>query len=274
VSKFLENQKKLKILNIKSKNLGFFKYLKKVEKKTILEIKLFESDSNLDYMLKKLSKCPNLKRICFYDSNLYGSQNLRNVVFPSLEDLEIINCNFLSSDELPSPIIPFLINNGMNLMSIRLSSISDNQVHRFLLNIPQYCSNLVSLSVDIQDKNELKIFRKILKRCHNLKNVDFGNRCEWKYFVNEYIRYLSKIRPLNLRKLRVRYWKVYILSFERFFKNYGTFLSEFECSCTGEKDEIRTLVMDLVKKMNRTLVYLLIEEVEFQLISIVKVKLI
>ncbi|GET61366.1 hypothetical protein GLOIN_2v1878583 [Rhizophagus irregularis DAOM 181602=DAOM 197198] len=47
--------------------------------------------------------------------------------------------------------------------------------------------------------------------------------------------------PRNLRKLRVRYWKVDIDVFKEFFKNYGTFLNEFECSCTGEEPDIRTL---------------------------------
>lgn len=271
VSKLLKDQKKLKKLNVKPNNLVTSKYIRKVNMKTLLEIKLFEND--LDYMLEKLLKCPNLRRICFYDSNLYRSQNLRKVVFPNLLDLEIINCNFFSSDELSSPIIPFLINNGKNIMNIRLSSISDKQTHRFLLNIPKYCSNLVTLYVDIRDETELKRFNKVLKKCRSLKVVDFGDKFKWQNFVNKYILYLNKISPRNLRKLRVRYWKVDIDVFETFFENYGTFLNEFECSCTGEESEIRTLVMDLVKNMNRTLVYLLIEEVEFQLIHVVKVRL-
>ncbi|CAB4403008.1 unnamed protein product [Rhizophagus irregularis] len=241
VSKFLKDQKKIKKLNVKPNNLVTPKYIRKVRTKTLLEIKLFEG--NLDYMLENLLKCPNLRRICFCDSNLYKSQNLSKVVFPNLLDLEIINCNVFSSDDLSSPIIPFLIHNGKKIMNIRLSSISGNQIG-FLLKISKkYCSNLVTLSVDIQDEPELEIFSKVLKS------------------------------PRNLRKLRVRYWKVDIDVFKEFFENYGTFLNEFECSCTGEESDIRTLVINLVKGMNRNLVYLLIEEVEFQLIHLVKVRL-
>ncbi|CAB4487321.1 unnamed protein product [Rhizophagus irregularis] len=241
VSKFLKDQKKIKKLNVKPNNLVTPKYIRKVRTKTLLEIKLFEG--NLDYMLENLLKCPNLRRICFCDSNLYKSQNLSKVVFPNLLDLEIINCNVFSSDDLSSPIIPFLIHNGKKIMNIRLSSISGDQIG-FLLKISKkYCSNLVTLSVDIQDEPELEIFSKVLKS------------------------------PRNLRKLRVRYWKVDIDVFKEFFENYGTFLNEFECSCTGEESDIRTLVINLVKGMNRNLVYLLIEEVEFQLIHLVKVRL-
>lgn len=104
---------------------------------------------------------------------------------------------------------------------------------------------------DIQDETELEIFSKVLKRCRSLKVVDFGNKCKWQYFVNKNILYLNNISPRNLRKLRVRYWKVDIDVFKEFFENYGTFLNEFECSCTGEEPDIRTLVMNLVKEMNR-----------------------
>ncbi|GBC00851.1 hypothetical protein RclHR1_00040002 [Rhizophagus clarus] len=147
VSNLLKNQKNLKRLNIKSNDLITSKYIMEVKKRSLREIKLSESESELDFMLNELLKCPNLKRICFCGSNLYRSKNLGKVVFPNLTGLEIIDCNFLLSDELPSPIIKFLINNGRNLMSIR---ISDSQLHKFLLKIPLYCSNLVSLSVDIR----------------------------------------------------------------------------------------------------------------------------
>ncbi|RIA93940.1 hypothetical protein C1645_873734 [Glomus cerebriforme] len=273
VSSFLKSQTKLKNLSVRSNDLVTFKYLKGVKKiirKTLQEIKLFEGD--LDYRLKKLLKCSNLRRICFYNLNLFENQSLGHVVFPNLKDLEIINCNFLLSDE-PSPIISFLINNGSNLLKIRLSMIPDDQISRFLLKIPQYCPNLVTLSVDLITKSDLQNFYQVLLSCNNLKNVDFGNKCKWQHFVNEYILYLNKISPSNLRKLRVRYWIVHIKSFKRFFKKYGSFVNEFECPCTEGEVEIRSLVMSLVKKMNRTLVSLLIEEVEFQMISVVKIRL-
>ncbi|PKC54385.1 hypothetical protein RhiirA1_542904 [Rhizophagus irregularis] len=105
--------------------------------------------------------------------------------------------------------------------------------------------------ININSKARFKVYSKIL-----LSHLDNKTQSFLKVkdsFDETELEIFSKVlkSPRNLRKLRVRYWKVDIDVFKEFFKNYGTFLNEFECSCTGEEPDIRTLVMNLVKEMNR-----------------------
>jgi hypothetical protein len=219
--------------------------------------------------LKYLSKFKKLKKL-FFDT-VYFDESINilgKMIFPDLEELIFINCNF--SNSFIDLLKDFIKNNGINLKNFHLSQENNNlDINDILNSLYVNCSNLSNFYVNIDNQSNILPFFKILRQFkHSLKSINVGNfnlgKPKFNFnddFMKDFIDIF--INMTNIINLDLSNWEISFIMLKNFIeKCCNSDLKVFKASYIGgdSKEDLELLIKSNSKSNSRLLDNIMIIE--------------